>query len=55
MDDRGILACTEAEYFAYNPSSGADRRSIDSFISIFKLDDPSIPTCFTNISPVSVQ
>ncbi|CAF0938815.1 unnamed protein product [Adineta ricciae] len=51
MDDRGILACTEAEYFAYSPSSGADRRSIDSFISIFRLDDPNIPTCFTNISP----
>ncbi|UJR21964.1 hypothetical protein I4U23_025032 [Adineta vaga] len=51
MDDRGILACTETEYFAYNPSNNADRRSTGSFSSIFKLDDTNITTCFTNISP----
>ncbi len=52
MDDRGIIACSETEYFAYNPPNSTDRRSIGSFTSIFKLDDPNTSTCFTNISPV---
>jgi hypothetical protein len=52
MDDRGIIGCSETEYFSYNPPNSNDRQSIGSFKSIFKLDDPNTPTCFTNISPV---
>ncbi|CAF1339166.1 unnamed protein product [Adineta steineri] len=51
MDDHGIMACTENEYFSYNPPTSSDRRSIGSFNSIFELNDPNISTCFTNISP----
>jgi len=54
MEDRGIMACSETEYFAYDLSPSNDRRSMRSFNSIFKLDDPNTPTCFTNISPVGM-
>jgi len=53
MDDRGILACTENEYFSYVTSTVNDRRSIGTFNSILKLDDPNTRTCFTNISSVN--
>jgi hypothetical protein len=52
MDDRGIIACSETEYFSYDTSNNNDRRSVGLFKSIFKLDDLNTPTCFTNISPV---
>ncbi|CAF2668288.1 unnamed protein product [Rotaria sp. Silwood2] len=51
MDEHGIIGCSETEYFSYDPPNSNDRRSIGSFTSIFKLDDPNITTCFTNISP----
>jgi hypothetical protein len=54
MDDRGIIACSETEYFAYVLPTSNDRRSIGSFNSIFRLDDPNTITCFTNISPVNI-
>jgi hypothetical protein len=54
MDDRGIIACSETEYFAYDRPTSNDRRSIGSFNSIFKLDDPNTSTCFTNISSVNI-
>jgi hypothetical protein len=54
MDDRGIVACSETEYFAYDSSDNNDRRSTGSFKSIFALNDANPSTCFTTISPVSV-
>ncbi len=54
MDDRGMIACSETEYFAYVHPPSNDRRSIGSFNSIFRLDDLNTPTCFTNISPVDI-
>ena len=55
MDDHGIIACSETEYFSYDSSNNNDRRSTGFFKSIFKLADPNIPTCFTNISPVYIN
>jgi hypothetical protein len=54
MDDRGIIACSETEYFAYDLPTNHDRRSMGAFNSIFKLDDPNISTCLTNITPVDI-
>jgi hypothetical protein len=54
MDECGILACSETNYFAYIPTTNNDRRSAGSLQTIFTLDDPSIPACFTNITPVNV-
>lgn len=54
MDDRGIIACSETQYFSYVLPTANDRRSIGTFNSIFELNDPNISTCFTNISPVNI-
>ncbi|CAF0936606.1 unnamed protein product [Rotaria sordida] len=51
MDDHGIIGCSETEYFSYDSLNSNDRRSISSFTSILKLDDPNTTACFTNISP----
>ena len=55
MDDCGILGCSETEYFSCNQTNSNDRRLMGSFRSIFRLDDPNIPTCFTDISPVGTN
>ncbi len=54
MDDRGIIACSETEYFAYERPTSNDRRSIGSFNSLFKLDDPNTSTFITNITSVNI-
>ena len=55
MDDCGVIACSETEYFVHNLSTGQDRRSMSSLQSIFTLTDPSIQTCLSTISPVAID
>lgn len=54
MDEHGILACSETNYFSYIPSTNTDRRSTGSLQTIFTLNNSNIPACFTNIIPVIV-
>ncbi|CAF0756135.1 unnamed protein product [Adineta ricciae] len=51
MDECGILACSETNYYGYIPSANNERRSTNSLRTIFTLNDASIRACFTNISP----
>lgn len=51
IDESGIIGCSETSYFVENFSSSYDFRSINSLQNIFSVNDPTTPTCFTNISP----
>lgn len=55
MDEKGIIACSEAEYYVHNFSSSQDRKSTPALQSIFRQNDPNIVTCLTTIVPVSVE
>ncbi|UJR27237.1 hypothetical protein I4U23_008533 [Adineta vaga] len=50
MDEYGILACSETNYYGYIHPTNNERRSANSLHTIFTLQDTSIPACFTTIS-----
>lgn len=57
MDEAGIIGCSESSYFvqSFANSGSQERRSIGSLQNIFSVNDPTVPTCFTNISTVTIE
>jgi hypothetical protein len=54
MDECGILACSETNYFGYTSTINNERRTTGSLQTIYTLHDSSIPACFTIIQPVNI-